>query len=165
MKQSSTRGRSKGRAVVILALLSATAFALFIGYQIWSNQSFPVDERPFSQYAAVASATFNGTEYAFTVKWLANDSAPLYAKVTSGTAESPLCTVDAGTPPGGQTLFMPFGLSAPSGSLSDVDLLIAVKSIPTGAQFTIVYHVDSVTATPGNIQPQNLSCAQTSAPM
>jgi hypothetical protein len=59
---------------------------------------------------------------------------------------------------------MPFGLSSPSSSLSNVDLQIAVQSSHNGTRFTIDFHVDTVEAAQGNIQPQALSCSQRAAP-
>ncbi len=162
------RGISKGKVLVLLALSGATAFGIFLGYLYWSNDSFPARVLPFSDYAEVASSTFNGTEYAFSIRWLSSDYVPMYAQLTSPASDSAntnVCDLNLNQVAGGEVIFMPFGLSGPSTSLSNVDLSIAVKSAVNGTQFTIVYHVDSVTAAPGNIQPQAYACTQPSAPM
>jgi hypothetical protein len=134
---------------------------------LWSNDSFPAETRQFSQYASVESSTFNGTEFSFSLKWFSSDYLPLYAQLSSqasDTATTDVCNLNLTTVSDGQTVLMPFGLSGPSSSLSDVDLSVAVKSVANGTEFTIVYNTPSITATPGDIQPQNLACAQNSAP-
>jgi hypothetical protein len=165
--RSTSEGRlSKGRTVVVLVLVAALVFGLYLGYLAWTNNTFPAREGRFSDYANVASSTFNGTEYAFRLQWL-SDSVPAYAQLTSSVSDSantPVCETGLREATMGQTIFMPFGLSSPSTSLSQVDLLIAVRAA-NGTMFTIVYHVDTATAIAGNIQPQNFSCSQPSTPM
>lgn len=168
MTQNSPRRPSVGKTLVILALAGAAIFGLLLGYLAWTNDSFPSQERPFSTYAAVASSTFNGTEFAFRVQWLSPGFTPLYAQLTSPTSDSAnsvVCNVNSSTVAGNRTIFMPFGISTPSTSLSNVDLSIAVQSPLNGTQFTIDYHVGSVTAVQGDIEPQNMSCTEPSVPM
>lgn len=168
MKRLSRRGIAKGKVIVILALSATAAFAIFLGYMAWTYDSFPSQERPFSTYANVVSARFNGTEYAFKIQWLSADFVPEYAQITSpvsDSANSPVCGLNLSAATQGQIIFMPFGISSPSTSLSDVELNIAVSSTLNGTQFTIVYNVDAVTAVPGNILPSNFSCTEPSVPM
>jgi len=153
---------------VILAIGGAVGFGLLLGYLAWANDSFPAQERPFSTFARVGSSTFNGTEYAFRVQWLSPDFMPLYAQLTSPSSDSAntiVCDVNSTIVGGNETLFMPFGLSSPSTSLSNVDLRIAVQSRVNGTRFTIDYNVGSVAALQGNIQPQDMSCQEPVAPM
>jgi hypothetical protein len=163
-----SHGFSRGKTFVILAIGGAVAFGLLLGYLAWTNDSFPTQERPFSTYAKVGSSTFNGTEYAFRVQWLSSDFIPLYAQLTSPSSDSAntiVCDVNSTTVGGNETLFMPFSLSSPSTSLTNVDLSIAVQSRVNGTQFTIDYNVGSVAAVQGDIQPQDLSCQEPTAPM
>ncbi|HME19488.1 MAG TPA: hypothetical protein VKF15_07130 [Nitrososphaerales archaeon] len=153
---------------MILAIGGAVAFGLLLGYLAWINDSFPAQERPFSSFARVGSSTFNGTEYAFRVQWLSPDFIPLYAQLTSPSSDSAntiVCDVNSTSVGRNETLFMPFSLSSPSTSLTNVDLSIAVQSRVNGTEFTINYNVGSVAAVQGDIEPQDLSCQEPSAPM
>ncbi len=168
MKRNPSPRPSAGKVLVVAAVLGAVVFGLFLGYLAWSNDSFPSTTRPFSNYADVVSATYNGTEYAFNIRWHSPYYVPTIAQLTSpasDTANTDVCDLKLNSVVGGQMIFMPFGLSGPSTQLTNVDLSVAVRSAVNGTQFTIVYHVDNVTATPGNIQPQNAACTQPSAPM
>jgi len=168
MTQERVPKHSMGRALVILAIVAAVVFGLYLGYLAWTNDSFPAQTRPFSDYATVTSATFNGTEYAFSLRWNSSDFLPMYAQLTSpatDSANTDVCDTGLSSVSAGQSIFMPFGLSCPSTALSEVDLSVAVKAVTNGTEFTIVYHVDSVTAVPGDFQPQTMACTQPSAPM
>jgi hypothetical protein len=154
--------------LVVIAIVAAVVFGLYIGYLAWTNDSFPSREEPFSNYAQVVSATYNGTEYAFRIQWISADYVPMFAQLTSpdsDSANTDVCGTGLNSVTAGQSIFMPFGLSSPATALSNVDLSVAVKSAVNGTEFTIVYHVESVTALQGDIQPQALACTQPSAPM
>ena len=161
------RGISRERALVAIALVGALGFSLFLGYLAWTNDSFPIQQRPFRDYASVTAASFNGTEFSFTLQWSSSDYVPMYAQLTSDAsdaANTPVCDLGLKSVSAGQTIIMPFGLGAPSTALSQVDLWIAVQSVRNGTQFSIVYHVDNVTAAAGDILPKGLSCTQPNNP-
>jgi hypothetical protein len=168
MAQVTTGRPSKGKTAVIVVLAAAVAFGLLLGYLAWTNDSFPTREGPFANYAKVSSSSFNGTEFAFRVQWLSPDYTPLYAQLTSPSSDSAntiVCDVNSSVIARNQTIFMPFGLSGPSTSLSNVDLSIAVQSRINGTRFTIDYTVNSIAAVQGDIQPQSMSCSEPTAPM
>jgi hypothetical protein len=157
------RGTSKGRLLVIAVIVAAAAFGLFLGYLAYTNDSFPAQQRPFGDYASVVYSSFNGTELAFRVQWLNASYVPLYAQLTSQTtdaANTPVCSVGLSAVQSGQMVFMPFGISPASVTLSNVDLSIAVKSVANSTEFTIVYTVASISASNVLITPSNLSCQQ-----
>lgn len=148
---------------MVLAIVGAVAFGLYIGYLAYANDSFPAQERPFADYASVASSTFNGTEYAFSLRWNDSSYLPLFAQVTSpqtDAANTPVCSIGLSTVQSGQTIFLPFTISPASAALNNVDLSIAVKSVATGAEFTITFNVASVTASNAPITPSDVSCQQ-----
>ena len=154
---------SRGKAVVVAVVAAAAGFGILLGYLAWNNDSFPTRAGAFADYATVTGASFNGTEYAFTLSWRSAAFTPLYAQLnspTSDTANTPVCDLKLSSSAANQTVFMPFGLGGLSTGLTGVDLRIAVQSAANGTQFTITYHVDSVSAAPGDIQPQGLSCSQ-----
>jgi hypothetical protein len=164
-RKTSTHGRgpSRSRVLVATALVGAAIFGLYVGYLAWTNDSFPAQERPFDQYASVVSSSFNGTEFAFQVRWLNGSYLPLYAQLTSPASDSantPVCETRLTAVPTNHTLFMPFTISPPTATLTNVDLSIAVKSLATGGQFTIVYNIASTSATNAAIAPSNYSCSQ-----
>ncbi len=148
---------------MISAVVGAVLFGTYIGYLAWANDSFPSEVRPFDQYASVASSSFNGTEFAFRVDWLNSSYLPLYAQLTSpatDAANTPVCDLGLSSVSNGQTLFLPFAISPPSATVNNVDLSIAVKSVVTGSEFTIVYNMQSASATNAAITPSNVSCQQ-----
>ena len=154
---------SKARVVVIVAIVGAVGFGVYIGYLAWTNDSFPSEVRPFSAYANVTSSTFNGTEFAFNVRWDNASYLPLFAQLTSpatDAANTPVCDLGMSTVKADQTIFMPFTVSPPSATVNNVDLSIAVKTIATGQEFTIVYNVATASATNTPIVPSNISCQQ-----
>ena len=154
---------SKGRLLVVVAIVGAATFGLYIGYLALANDSFPAQVKPFSNYASVVSDSFNGTEFAFNLKWQNASALPLYAQLTSpatDAANTPVCEVGLSTVASGQTIFMPFTISPASATLSNVDLSVAVKSIANGNEFTIVYNVASVSANNSPITPSNISCQE-----
>ena len=156
---------TKARILVIAAVVAAVAFGLFLGYLAYTNDSFPAQVRPFSDYATVASALFNGTEYAFTLQWLNASYVPQFAQLTSpntDAANTPVCGIQLSGIKDNQTVFLPFTISPASATLSDVDLSIAVQSATNSTQFTIVYNVPSVSAPANNqpITPSNITCQQ-----
>jgi hypothetical protein len=150
--------------VVIAAIVGATAFGLFLGYLAYTNDSFPAQQRPFGDYAKVVSMAFNGTEFYFRVEWTASsDFTPLFAQLTSPSsdaANTPVCGLNLTSIVKGQFVDLPFAISTPSTSLSNVDLAIAVRANSNSTEFTIVYHVDSVVAQPGKIYPSNFACLE-----
>lgn len=151
------------RLLVVAAIVGAVVFGLYLAYLAYANDSFPAQERPFADYASVASSSFNGTEFAFTVRWVSGTYLPLFAQLTSpatDAANTPVCGIDYSAVRAGQVIFMPFTISPASATLTNVDLAIAVKSVATGAEFTIVYNVVSISATNAPITPSNVSCQQ-----
>jgi hypothetical protein len=158
---------SRTRTVVILAIVAAVAFGVYIGYLAWSNDSFPAEVRPFGQYASLGSSSFNGTEFAFRINWTNSSFLPLYAQLTSpatDAANTPVCDLKLTSVSSGQTLFLPFTISPPSATVNNVDLSIAVKSLSTGNEFTIDYNVATATAANGNILPSDQSCQEQLGP-
>jgi hypothetical protein len=153
--------------VVVLAVVAAVVFGVYIGYLAWSNDSFPAETRTFGQYASVTSFPFNGTEFAFRLSWLNSSYVPLYAQLTSpvtDAANTPVCDLKVSNVSTGQSLFLPFTISPPSATVDNVDLSIAVKSISSGNEFTIVFNVPTASATNGDITPSNVSCQQPLGP-
>jgi hypothetical protein len=151
------------RLLVVASVVAAIGFGVYLGYLAWSNDSFPSQERPFADYASVASSSFNGTEFAFRIQWSNASFLPLYAQLTSpatDAANTPVCDLQLSAVARGQTIFMPFTISPPSATVNNVDLSIAVKSVVTGSEFTIVYNVASASATNSPITPSNVSCQQ-----
>jgi hypothetical protein len=152
---------SKGKAAVVIALVGAVAFGLYIGYLAYANDSFSTQELPFANYATVTSYSFNGTEFAFTLTWQNSSAVPLYAQLTSlatDAANTPVCSISPAT--AGQQVFMPFTISPASAALSNVNLNIEVQSTATGGQFSIVYNVQSISATNAPISPSNIACQE-----
>ncbi len=138
-------------------------FGVFLAYLAWTNDSFPVQQKPFADYAAVQSYSFNGTEVVFQVRWLSSDFLPLYAQMTSSTsdtANTPVCGLGLQSVSSGQVIPLPFGVSRPSATLTNLDLSMAVRSVATGSEFTIVYSVASLNAQQGNITPSGVVCHQ-----
>jgi hypothetical protein len=154
---------SRARYFVFVVVIGAAVFGLYLGYVAWSNDSFPVQQRPFGDYASVQSATFNGTEFAFTLKWSDGGYLPLFAQLTSkasNAANTPVCGIGLSSVQSGQVIFLPFTIKPSSTSLTSVNLSVAVKPAAGGGDFTILYTVASVSAVTGNITPSNLSCQQ-----
>jgi hypothetical protein len=159
-------GRAK--AIVIVALLGSASFGLFLGYEAWTNDSFPAQVRSFNDYANMTGSTFNGTEYSFTVSWKSGEYLPLFAQVTSTTSDSantPVCSLGLTSVQSGQSLMMPFKINGVESSLSNVQLAIAVRPAGGGSEFTILYNVTSVVAVPGDISPSGYSCEEPSPQM
>ncbi len=164
---AASRKSSATRMIVVTVIVAAVVFGIYIGYLAWANDSFPAEVRPFDQYASVASSTFNGTEFAFRVNWANSSYLPLYAQLTSpatDAANTPVCDLKLASVSEGQTLFLPFTISPPSATVNNVDLSIAVRSVATGSEFTIVYNVSSAPAANGNISPSSVSCQQPLGP-
>ena len=160
--------RSAARALVIISLVGATAFGLYLGYLALTNDSFPAQTMPFSDYANVTSYSFNGTEFAFHLQWYNASYLPLYAQLTSpatDAANTPVCGTGYTEVQAGQAIFMPFTISPVSATLSNVDLSIAVKSNATGGEFTIVYNVALISASNTPITPSDYSCQEPSPGM
>jgi hypothetical protein len=152
---------STAKLAVIAVLAGAVAFGLFLGYLAYVNDSFPAQTRPFADYAQVTASYFNGTELAFSVRWENSTALPLYAQVTSPSsdaANTPVCSVGLSSVSSGDSIFMPFAITPATAALSDVDLSIAVRSLATGSEFTIVYTVQAIQATNAPITPSNVSC-------
>ncbi len=164
MKFRRTPGISRGGAVIAVVIVGAVAFGLYLAYVAWSGSSFPVATRPFAEYATVSSAQFNGTELLYKVVWNSSSGLlPLYSQITSpetDEANSPVCGLGLGSVAPGQVIYLPFGIPAPKQTLASVDLAIAVGSNPNSPQFTIVYHIDQISAQPGTMVPSNYACSQ-----
>jgi len=159
---------SRAKAVVIVAVVASILFGIYVAYLAWSYDSFPVTENPFGNYASVTSASFNGTEVSFNVKWLSGAYLPLKAQLTSVTsdvANSPTCWFDLKNVSSGQEIPMPFAIGQPTPVLKDLALYIAVKSTSDGSEFTIVYNLQSLSAQQGNISPSSYTCQQPSGQM
>ncbi|HYB06928.1 MAG TPA: hypothetical protein VEB87_02095 [Nitrososphaerales archaeon] len=157
------KSMSKGGLVVMVVVVGAAAFGLFLGYLAYTNDSFPAQQRPFGDYASVVYSSFNGTELAFRVQWLNSGYVPLYAQVTSQStdaANTPVCSIGLSAVQSGQVVFLPFGISQASVTLNNVDLSLAVKSATNSTQFTIVYTVPSISASNATITPSNLTCQE-----
>lgn len=171
---TSDSGRQKGprrsswtRVLVVFAIAGAVVFGIYIGYLALANDSFPAEQRPFANYASVVSSSFNGTEFAFNLRWNNASYLPLYAQLTSPStdaANTPVCGIGLSKVQSGQKLFMPFTISPPSATLTNVDLSIAVRSLATGNEFTLVYNIPSISATNSPISPSNVSCQQPLGP-
>ncbi|MDG7010216.1 MAG: hypothetical protein JRM71_05415 [Nitrososphaerota archaeon] len=150
------------KALVVVAIVGAVVFGLYIGYLAYANDSFPTRTEPFANYATVSSSSFNGTEFAFTLTWQNASALPLYAQLTSpatDAANTPVCGIGLANVTEGQSIFMPFTITE-SPALSNVDLSIAVKPLAGGSQFTIVYNVPSISAGNLPIFPSNISCQE-----
>lgn len=164
MKLGRSRGVSWAGAAVIIVICGAVAFSLYLAFVAWSGSSFPTQEKPFADYAAVVSTQFNGTEIYYRVEWNSTGAlVPLYAQITSpqtDEANSPVCDLGMSSVTAGQMIDMPFAITAPKQALASVDLAIAVGAAPNQPQFTIVYHIDQIGAQPGNITPSNFACSQ-----
>jgi len=154
---------STAKVLVVVALVGAVVFGLFIGYLAYSNDSFPAQTRPFASYAKVVYSSFNGTEYAFTVEWNSSNYVPLFTQLTSpatDAANTPVCDLKMSSIKSGETIFLPFTISPESATLSNVDLAIAVQSATNSTQFTMIYNVPLVRATNAPITPSNITCQQ-----
>lgn len=154
---------SAARTLVVIAIAGAVVFGLYLGYLAWANDSFPAQVKPFSDYANVTSSSFNGTEFAFQVQWYNSSYLPLFAQLTSpdtDAANTPVCSTGYSAVQPGQVIFMPFTITPASATLSNVDLSIAVRSVASRGEFTIVYNVPVVSATNFPITPSDISCQQ-----
>ena len=154
---------SAARAVVVVAIIGAVVFGVYLGYLAWSQDSFPTATKPFGNYAVVTSKTFNGTEFAFTLTWNNASALPVKAQLTSpatDAANTPVCEVGLSAVGNGQTIFMPFTISPESPSLVNVDLSIDVQPVGGGSDFTIVYNTASILASNTPIVPSNITCQQ-----
>jgi len=154
---------STAKLLVVIALVGAVAFGLFVGYLAYSSDSFPAQTRPFGSYAKVVYSSFNGTEYAFGIEWNSSNYVPLFTQLTSpatDAANTPVCGLQMASVNSGQTIFLPFTISPESASLSNVNLAIAVQSASNSTQFTIIYNVPLVSATNAPITPSNITCQE-----
>jgi hypothetical protein len=154
---------STAKLLVLVALVGAVAFGLFVGYLAYSNDSFPAQTRPFASYARVLYSSFNGTEYAFRIEWNSSNYVPLFTQLTSpatDAANTPVCDLKMSSIASGQTIFLPFTISPESATLSNVHLAIAVQSATNSTQFTITYNVPLISATNAPITPSNITCQQ-----
>ena len=162
-KPQKAKGQRLVKLLVVVVVAGALIFGGYVGYLAWVNDSFPTQTRPFSEYASITSANFNGTEYAFNVQWLRADVVPLYAQITSSdtdAANSPVCDVVVNQTQAGGASFLPFAINQHLAVLTNVELSVAMKSVVNGSEFTIAYDVVNATANPGNIVPSAISCSQ-----
>jgi len=151
------------RTLVVLAVVFAVVFGLYIGYLAFANNSFPTEEMPFGNYASVVSSTFNGTEYAFVIQWNNATYLPLYAQLTSPAtdeANTPVCGVNVTSVTVTKQVFMPFTISPATANLENVELSIAVGKTASNPAFTIVHNVANVNATNAKITPSNITCEE-----
>ena len=154
---------STAKLIVVIVLVGAAAFGLFVGYLAYTNDSFPTQTRPFESYASVIYSSFNGTEYAFRVEWNSSNYVPLFTQLTSpatDAANTPVCDLKLSSVTSGQTIFLPFTINPASATLTNVDLSIAVQSATNSTQFTIVYNVPVISATNATITPSNITCQE-----
>src|SRR5271157_3768343 len=130
MRRSS--GMARANAIVAAVIIAALVFSVYLGYLEWTNSSFPTQEKPFADYAAVTETVFNGTILDYRVQWNSSGNfLPLYAQITSDStdeANSPVCDVGVTSITRGQMLDLPFAIAAPKESLASVDLSIAVRA-------------------------------------
>ena len=158
----------RAKLLVAAAVAGAVVFGGYLGYLAWSNDSFPVQQKPFEDYASVTSANFNGTDYSFAIRWTNSSFLPMYAQLYSPTddaADTPVCDLQLSNVTSGAVFYLPFGTSAPAATLSNVELSIAVRPLAGGGDFTIVYKVASVAAVPGTIYPKSITCSGSGAHM
>jgi hypothetical protein len=137
--------------VVAVIIVAALLFGLYYAYNLYQNLSFPATERPFANYATVTYSAFNGTEFYFMIQWNSSSGyAPLYTQLSSDQNSSSVFEMNQcpGGPPDAYCL--PFKVSA-TVQLTNVDLYVAAGRSGSQPQFTIDYHVDSITASPGPI--------------
>jgi len=159
-------GFSKAKVAVLAVIVAALVFGLYIGYLAYANDSFPSQQRPFGDYASVVSSAFNGTEYAFTIRWSNGSYLPEKAQLVSAStdaANTPVCWTGLSSIESGQSVFMPFTITPTTITLTNVQLWIAVNQVSGGNEFTIVYTVPSVTAGNSTITPSNFSCQENGA--
>ncbi len=164
MKGAGARGPGRVKLIVVIGIAGAAAFGLFLSYLAYTVDSFPSHQKAFGDYATVLASEFNGTEFYFKLQWTSSGNyTPLFTQLTSpasDTANTPVCEIGLGPISKGRTLDLPFGLAAPRAALRNVDLSIAVRANSNMTEFTIVYHIDSVSAQPGTITPSNFVCSQ-----
>jgi hypothetical protein len=159
------RGPSVAKLAVVAALVGALVFGLYLGYLAYANDSFPPQQMPFGDYATMVSSTFNGTEYAFLLRWDNGSYVPEYAQLNSPStdaANTPVCSTGLANVQSGQTVFMAFTITPASAALTNVDLSIAVKQVASGSEFTIIYSVASISVSNTPITPSNISCQEPS---
>jgi hypothetical protein len=160
---------STAKLLIVVVIVGAVIFGGYVGYLAFANESFPVEQRPFSDYATMASPPqFNGTEISFHVRWLNSDYIPVKAQINSDTtdaANSPACYLDLPSVSEGQVIAMPFGLSSATPVITNVQLSIDVSTVATGHDFTIVYTVNSTSAAQGDVTPTNVSCYESAGVM
>jgi hypothetical protein len=148
---------------VLASIVGAVVFALYIGYLALTNDSFPSQQRPFASYATVTSANFNGTEYAFNLRWLNASAIPYQAQLNSpvtDAANTAVCATELKAVTADQNIFLPFTINPRSPTLQNVNLYIAVHPVQGGSDFTIVYNVPSISASNNAITPSNIACTQ-----
>ncbi len=162
MNPPKKKGYDAGRILIVASIGAAVVFGLYFGIMLWANDSFPQQTEPFANYATITSTAFNGTVYSFTMKWTSNDTIPLYAQLswTDSDQESSLvCDFGVSAPPTSPVV-MPFGIDGVQATLTAIQLDIAVKTLSTGSEFTIVYNVNSVNATASGNLAQNYACTE-----
>jgi hypothetical protein len=163
-KERSSHLRQRSIKVVVIAMISGAAiFGLYIGYLALTTDSFPAQQKPFGSYAVVTSDTFNGTEFAFNLRWLNSSALPMFAQLNSPVTDAgntDVCTIGLQSVSNGQTIFLPFSISPTSPTLQNVDLSIAVHPLQGGSDFTIIYNVPTISASNALISPSNISCSQ-----
>jgi len=158
---------SPAKVLVLATFVGALAFGGYLGYLAWANDSFPAQQKPFSDYANITSVRFNGTEYAVTISWLSGSDLPLYVQITSSVsdaANSPVCDLGLGSATMGESIFMPFGVSGTSAAPTNVNIWIAVRSA-SGTEFTIRQQIENYTSYQGDILPAQFACTEPASPM
>ena len=157
-----SKSQRRNRVIIVLVIVGALAFSLYLGIEAYENQSFPVQTEPFALYATVTEARFNGTIYLFVLNWSNGNYTPLFAQMTADQdqANSPVCSIGDSSVSTGQTLTLPFSTNGPITSVSNVDLYIAVKNNTSMNEFTIDYHINNATAQIGDLAGINYSCVE-----
>jgi len=151
------------KALVVIAIIGAAVFGVYLGYLAWSQDSFPTATKPFGNYAVVTSDNFNSTEFAFNLTWENASALPIKAQLTSPStdaANTPVCEVGLTSVTKGQNIFMPFTITPETATLISVSLNIDVQPTGGGGDFTITYSVASILASNTPISPSNITCQE-----
>lgn len=134
-----TQAIAKGSLVVLILLVSVAVFAVYFNFFSFINNSFPSNIKPFQNYASVESYSFNGTLLKIVVNWKdTTNTVPIYTQFVSDQYTSAVYNIDKQFYPNG-TLILPFPIAVKTDTLSNIQLLIAVKYLVNSTEFTIVY--------------------------
>ncbi len=135
---------SRGTLVVLIMMVGAAAFGTVFGYLQYINNSFPSKIMDFQKFASLKGYSFNGTVFSIYIQWFDKDKyMPLYAQFISDQYASRVYDVATQLHPNG-TLLLPFPVEVSLSSMTNVELLIAVKNMTDGTDFTVVYSIGNV---------------------